>query len=107
MDQVMADGSWWHQVINWTNVDCSSVGSCHIHWKTISEETLKISILDMHLKITNLRLQRYLPQANELDFASKYIDLCAFGDIHYDIGSIVLSTHQILVWCHFVETKNP
>ena len=41
------------------------------------------------------------------DFASKYIDLCAFGDIHHDIGCIVLSTHQILVWCHFVETKNP
>ena len=40
--------------------------SCNIHLKAISLEMLKISILDMSLKITYLRLQPHLPRANEL-----------------------------------------
>ena len=35
---------WQHQAITWTNVDLSSVRSCDIHLKTISQELLKITI---------------------------------------------------------------
>ena len=38
----------------------------HCHLGTISWETLKISVLDMSLKITNSRLQPHLPEADEL-----------------------------------------
>ena len=40
---------WWHQAIIWTNVDWSSVRSCGIHLRAISQEILMISILDMSL----------------------------------------------------------
>ena len=40
--------------------------ACGIHQRAIYQETLKISILDMNFKIINLRLQPYLPGANEL-----------------------------------------
>ena len=40
--------------------------TCEIHLRAISQEMFKVSIHDMNLKITNLRLQMYLPGANEL-----------------------------------------
>ena len=55
-----------HQAIMGTNVDFSLVGSCGIHLKAISQEMIKISILEMSLQITNLRSQLYLPGVNEL-----------------------------------------
>ena len=39
---------------------------CGIHLRAISHEMLKISILDVSLKITNLRLQPHFPGTNEL-----------------------------------------
>ena len=50
----------------WTNVDQSSTRSCAIHMRGISQDILKISFLDMSLKIANLRLQSPLPRANDL-----------------------------------------
>ena len=50
----------------WNNVDQSSTRSCAIHMRTISQEILKISFLDMSLKIANLWLQSLLPGANDL-----------------------------------------
>ena len=40
--------------------------SCGIHLMTISQEMLKISILDMSLKITSWGINVDLPGANEL-----------------------------------------
>ena len=48
---------WRHQAITLTNVDLSSVRFCGIHLMSISQEMLKISFLDMSVKITNLKLQ--------------------------------------------------
>ena len=48
--------TWWHQATTWTNVDLSSVKSCGIHLRAISHEMIKISTLDMSLKITNWKL---------------------------------------------------
>ena len=41
--------------ITWTDVDLSSVMSCSIHMTAISQEMLRISILDTNWRITNLR----------------------------------------------------
>ena len=43
-----------HQAIIWTDFDYSSVRSYGIHLSAISQEALKISILDMSLKMANL-----------------------------------------------------
>ena len=58
--------AWRQQAITWTNVDLSSTGFCSIHLRAIFQEMLKIDILDMSLKIINLRLLLYLSLANEL-----------------------------------------
>ena len=42
--------------------------SCGIHQMAMSQEMFKISILDVSLKITNLRLQPHFPGANELNW---------------------------------------
>ena len=42
--------------------------SCGIRLRVISQEMLKIYILDMDLEITNSRLQPHLPAANELTY---------------------------------------
>ena len=58
--QVMA----WHQAITWVHVDLTSKVFCVIHlWALLSQKILKTSILDMSLKITNLRLQPHRPWA--------------------------------------------
>ena len=52
---------WGHQAINWTNVDLTSVFVFFIHVRAILYKKLKIFVLDMSLKITNLRLLPHLP----------------------------------------------
>ena len=52
--------------ITWTNVDLSTMRIWGIHWREISQEIFKISILDMSLKMTNPTLQQHFPVANEL-----------------------------------------
>ena len=51
-----------NKTINLTNIDLSSVTSYGIPLRTISKEMLKISVLDMRLKITNLRSQLFFSQ---------------------------------------------
>ena len=58
--------AWRHQAITWTNVDLSSVRSCCIHLRVISQEMLEISLLDMGLKNTHLILEPQPPGANDL-----------------------------------------
>ena len=53
--------AWWHQTITWTSADLSLNVFRSIHLRTISQEILKISALDINFKITNLKLQMYLP----------------------------------------------
>ena len=55
-----------HQDITWTNVDLSSGKSCGIHLTANSQEMLKISILDVSLKVTNSVLQSHPLGTNEL-----------------------------------------
>ena len=43
-----------------------------IHLRTISQETVKISILDMSLKITNFKLLPNFPWTNELTITQEY-----------------------------------
>ena len=64
--------AWWHQATTWTSVDLSSLRSCGNHLQAISQEMLKIYILDTGFKITNLRLQMHLSGANELTLSNKY-----------------------------------
>ena len=57
--------AWSHHTITWTNADNSSVRSCDIPLWAVSQEVHNISILDLSLKITNLRSQLHLPGVNE------------------------------------------
>ena len=61
---------WQHQAITWTSVDWSSVRSCGIHLMAISQEILRIFILDMSLKIIMSVLQLHLPGPNELTWTN-------------------------------------
>ena len=47
--------AWQHQAFTWTNDNWSSVRSCGFPLWVILQEMLKISILDMSLKIINLK----------------------------------------------------
>ena len=58
--------AWYVQAISWISVDWSSVGSCNIHLRAISQEMLKISIVDISLKSIDSRSQPHFPGANEL-----------------------------------------
>ena len=51
---------------DYPNQSWLSVWSCGIHLNAISRVELKIFILDINLKIPNLKLQLDLPEANEL-----------------------------------------
>ena len=62
---------WWlvacrHQAITWANTELSSVRSCVIHPRVMSQVMFKISILDMNLKIVYPILQLLLPGENKL-----------------------------------------
>ena len=75
-----SDAIWWHRTVS-TLVQvmacCLTAPSHYLNqcwlimsrvlWHSLSCEMLKISILDMSLKITYLKLQLYLPGANELN----------------------------------------
>ena len=56
----------WHQAITWSNVDQSSVRSCGIHLRAMSEKMLMISIFDMSIEIADSMLQLHLPGVKEL-----------------------------------------
>ena len=56
----------WHQAINWSNVDSSSVRSSDINLRAISQEIPQPSITQISLKINGLRFYSYLPRDNEL-----------------------------------------
>ena len=57
---LMATSHFWNQY--WQ----SSVRYCGIHLRTVSQEMLKMSMLDMSLKMPILRLQLHHPVANML-----------------------------------------
>ena len=61
---LLPDGT---KAITWTNVDLLSTKSCDIHLRANSHEMLKISTLDVSLKISNVRLHMHLPGTNELN----------------------------------------
>ena len=57
---------WQHQAITWTNAYLSSSRGYGIHLRAIAQEMLYRSILDMSLKIFDLRLEPYLSGADKL-----------------------------------------
>ena len=83
--------TWVHVIACYlTNVDYSSVRSYGIHLRAISQEMLKISSLDMCLKITILESQPHLSVATELKF--DVLDLWLirtdiYGPIMSNLGS--------------------
>ena len=66
--------AWRHQAITWTNVDLSSVRSCGIHVRAISQEIPQPSITKISLKITSLEFISNLLGANELKYNRIIID---------------------------------
>ena len=78
---------YWYQAITLTNDDLSSVRPCGIHMRAISQEMLKISNLDMNLKMTQLILQQHVPGAIGLN--------------HFYFHSDMLSK-----WLHHTENIN-
>ena len=88
----------------WTTVDLSSVRSCGIHLRTISQEMLKMSILDMSLKIINLRLHLHLLVANEFLIRT----LCRGSGIWLNFCYILLTiwiSHWYLAWVDITELR--
>ena len=57
--------AWRHQT-TWPNVEKSPAKCFAIHLRVFSQKMLTISIFDMSLKITYLRLQPHLQGVNEL-----------------------------------------
>ena len=57
---------WLTSFLTWTDVDFTSVRSRGIHPRAIFQEMIKIAILDIGMKITNLRFNPGLPGVNEL-----------------------------------------
>ena len=53
-----------NQDITWTNVDFSSVRSCGIHLRAISQEVRKILLLDNSLKNNKFKITAASPGAN-------------------------------------------
>ena len=48
--------AWQHQAITSTSTDQSSARTCDIHFRAISLESLKISIVDMSSKMTDFKI---------------------------------------------------
>ena len=57
--------AWQHQDITWNNVGLALDRSYGIDLRTVSRDMHKISTPNMSLEITNSKLQRHLPGANE------------------------------------------
>ena len=60
--------AWCHQTITWSTVYLSLMGFCGIQPGSISQHVLMTLIPKMGLKITLLKLQPPLPEANELTY---------------------------------------
>ena len=92
--------AWRHQAITWTNVDLSSVRSCGIHVRTISQEIPQPSITKISLKITSLEFISNLLGANELKYNRiifleiEFQNPSVFGPGHW--GAAVLSPDFIV-----------
>ena len=80
-----SDAIWWHRsgsTLTQVMACCLTAPSHYLNqcwlitgevihnyiWSISHRKCSKISILDMHLKATNFRLQQYVPGANELTF---------------------------------------
>ena len=65
--------AWRHQAITWTNVDFSSIKSCGVHVRTISQEIPQPSITKISLKITSLKCIKFLgSQWAKINFAGMF-----------------------------------
>ena len=73
--------------------------SCGIHLRTISQEMFKISILDMSVKLDNLRLQLHLPRANVLITSQcvTHLDITP----HHDHCTFLLCCYKF--WQHSID----
>ena len=73
--------------------------SCGIHLRAISHEILKRSILDMSLKINNLRLHPYLSGANELShhLPPANHNYCQISNISHTLLSNKIVDHSDVV----------
>ena len=73
--------------------------SCGIHLKAISQEMLKIAVLDIILKMTKLKLQPHLPGANKLTHWGRVTHICV--SILAIIGSdngLSPGRRQAIIW---------
>ena len=57
--------AWRHQAITWTNIDLSSVRSCGVNVRTISQEIPQLSIIKIGFKTTSLKFLLNLLGVNE------------------------------------------
>ena len=56
--------AWRLQAITWTNFDWSSVKSCDIHIRAISQEMPQPSLTKIHLTITYIKFHSNFPGGN-------------------------------------------
>ena len=64
--------------------------SCGFHLRAILQEMPQVCILDLSLKITNLRLQLHLPGANELTYLFlKFLKLSIISNLFFQIDDFV------------------
>ena len=92
--------------LNWTKVDYSLVKSCGIRMREILQNMLKTSILDMNLKMYDLRLQTHLPWANEITIFSVRIShtictqfCCALlSQYHSSVDACDICTYVLQGW---------
>ena len=68
---------WLHQTITWINVDKSSVRSCGIYPRAISQEVMKMSICKMSLKIA---LSKLLPHFDGILPKGPYLPCLRMAD---------------------------
>ena len=83
--------AWWHQAITWTSVDILSLGFCSIHLETISEEVLRVSVLEIGLNVTlleSLLLLFGLPPCQRSDMTLVEVSQHAYDYLY--IRTIVL-----------------
>ena len=88
-----------HQAITWTNLDQSSLGFCGIQLRTISQEMVKVHIIDTGLKMTNVRSQPDLLGADELT----HLPYVVYKHMYMVIMAVMISKWNI--WNHFLKSK--
>ena len=94
---------WRHQAITWTNVDLSSVRSCGVHVRTISQEIPLPSITKISLRITSLKFISNIPGANELNF--NIYQLGPGGGDHITCDGYIMM--DIIPGCNNLIQANP